>query len=447
MSAVPDMVRLIERKKRGAALAPDELRAVVDGYTAGRVPDYQMAALLMAVWFRGLDDAETVALTRAMLESGDELTWDDLPGPTADKHSTGGVGDKVSLLLAPLAAACGLHVPMLSGRGLGHTGGTLDKLEAIPGYDIHLDAAAFGRVVREAGCAVIGQGPHVAPADGRIYALRDVTGTVDCVPLITASIMSKKLAAGPHSIVIDLKTGDGAFMPDLDRARELARLLLLVGRRWGRRMTVVFSDMSQPLGRAVGHALETREAFAALRPGGLETGPRDLVELTVVLTAEMVLAAGLASDPGAAAARVREVWRSGEAFARLQRWVELQGGRIAPDREDFGLTIAPRRCPVPAPATGTLARIRLRELGRSLSGIGAARRTVDDVLDLSSGVIWEKRLGETVSEGEPLGWVHAPDGGAARAVAGQIAATVEVAPRATAPKLILDVVRESGVAG
>ncbi len=442
MNRPVDVVQLIERKKQGRALAPEEIRAVVDGYTAGRIPDYQMSALLMAVWFRGLGTEETVALTRAMLESGDQLTWDDLPGPTADKHSTGGVGDKVSLLLAPLAAACGLHVPMLSGRGLGHTGGTLDKLEAIPGYDIRLDNDAFHRVVAEVGCAIIGQGPRIAPADGRIYALRDVTGTVDCVPLITASIMSKKLAAGPRTIVIDLKTGDGAFMPDLERARLLAEMLVLVGNRWGRRMTVLFSDMSQPLGRAVGHALETHEAFTTLRPDGLENGPRDLVELTVALTAEMVLGAGLATTVEEAAERVRAAWRSGDAWSRMERWVAAQGGRIDPDRDDLGLAIAPRQCPVPAPADGVLARIRLRDFGRALAGIGAARRTVDDVLDLSGGVVWKKRLGEPVAEGEPLGWIHARDAEAARQVADIIAATVTVADEASSPPLVLDVVRE-----
>jgi len=260
MTARHDALDIIERKKRGRELDAAEIAALVDGFTRGAVPDYQMAAWLMAVWFRGLTPAETVALTDAMLNSGSRLDVGPLARPTADKHSTGGVGDKVSLLLAPLAAACGLAVPMLSGRGLGHTGGTLDKLAAIPGYRTGLANDEFLRVVAQVGCAIVGQGPGIAPADGRIYALRDVTGTVDCVPLITASILSKKLAAGPAAIVIDLKTGSGAFMPDLAAARDLATALVATAAPYGRRLSVVFSDMSQPLGEAVGHANEAREA-------------------------------------------------------------------------------------------------------------------------------------------------------------------------------------------
>ncbi len=281
-----------------------------------------MAACLMAIWFRGLDVAETIALTDAMLRSGQQLDLGGLPAPTADKHSTGGVGDKVSLLLAPLAAACGLCVPMLSGRGLGHTGGTLDKLAAVPGYRTDLDNATFLRIVGETGCAIIGQGPAIAPADGRIYALRDVTATVDCVPLITASILSKKLAAGPAAIVIDLKTGSGAFMTDLAAARALARALIDVAGHWGRRVAVVFSDMSQPLGVAVGHAVEAVEAFAALRPGGRRSAPADLVALTEDLVAEMLLLSRLDADArGGPGARARGVgWRRGAgATAGLDR--------------------------------------------------------------------------------------------------------------------------------
>lgn len=434
-----NVVSMIERKQRGQSLPAAEIADLVDGFTRDRVPAYQMAAWLMAVWFRGLDPQETEALTAAMLGSGASLDLGGLPGPTADKHSTGGVGDKVSLLLAPLAAACGLFVPMLSGRGLGHTGGTLDKLAAIPGYRCDLTTAEFVRVVREVGCSVIGQGPEIAPADGRIYALRDVTATVDCVPLITASILSKKLAAGPQSIVIDLKTGGGAFMADLEAARALARSLAAVAGRWGRRLSVLFTDMSQPLGVAVGHACETVEAFAALRPGGRAAAPADLVALTEELTAEMVLLAGLETTRPAALARVRAAWEGGEAFARLQAWVAAQGGRIDPGRDDFGLALAPRAAEVPAPRDGWVAAIACREVGHALGDLGGARRRVEDPLDLAAGLLMLAKVGTRVAAGQPLAVVLGADADRAAAAARRLAAAITVteAP-ATPPPLVLE---------
>lgn len=392
----------IEAKKRGHELDESAIADLVAGFTAGTVPEYQMAAFLMATWFRGMTPRETADLTGAMLRSGEQLDTSRLSGPTADKHSTGGVGDKVSLLLAPLAAACGLKVPMLSGRGLGHTGGTLDKLEAIPGYDIRLGNDAFLDIVERVGCAIIGQGPTIAPADGRIYALRDVTGTVDCVPLITASIMSKKLAAGPRTIVIDLKTGSGAFMRDLGQARLLAQALVDVGRSYGRRMAVVFSDMDQPLGVAIGHANETLEAFAALRPGGRGRAPRDLVELTEQLTADMVRVAGLEATPEAALDRVRAAWDEGRALAVLLDWVNAQGGRLEPGRDDFGLQPAPAAAEFTAAHEGWLQAVDCREIGLALADLGAARRRVDDALDLSAGLDYLVRVGDRVERGQPL---------------------------------------------
>jgi len=435
-----NVVPLIEIKKRGGELSAAQIDELIAGLTADAFPDYQMAAWLMSVWFQGMTDAETAALTGAMLRSGQELAWDDLAPPTADKHSTGGVGDKVSLLLAPLAAACGLAVPMLSGRGLGHTGGTLDKLEAVPGYDIHLDNDAFRRVVAEHGCAIVGQGPSIAPADGRIYALRDVTGTVDCIPLITASIMSKKLAAGPRSIVIDLKVGDGAFMTDLDQARELARRLVMVGKAYGRRMAVVFSDMSQPLGVAVGHANETLEAFAALRPGGRTSAPQDLVVLTEDLTAHMVLLAGEAANLDEARERVRGVWDDGSAFDRTLAWVAAQGGRLDPDRDDLGLDVAPRAVPVTADRDGCVSEFGCRDIGLALGEIGGARRTVTDKLDLSSGVDVLVARGDAVEKGQPLAWVRSHDQDAAKRCAERVAAAVKISAE---PAPSLDVVLET----
>lgn len=401
-----NVLEIIEAKKRGRELDEAQLTALVDGFTAGAVPEYQMAAFLMAVWFRGMTAAETAALTGAMLRSGEELDTSGLPSPSADKHSTGGVGDKVSLLLAPLAAACGLCVPMLSGRGLGHTGGTLDKLEAIPGYRIHLDNRGFLKIVAEQGCAIVGQSGSIAPADGRIYALRDVTATVDCVPLITASIMSKKLAAGPRTIVIDLKTGSGAFMTDLDRARELATALVAVGRSYGRTMAVVFSDMDQPLGRMIGHAVETIEAFAALRPGGRDRAPADLVELTEELTAEMVRGAGLVPDLAAARARVRAAWDDGSAYARLLAWVAAQDGRLDPDRADFGLVTAPLATEITAPRDGWLAAVDCRALGLALADMKGARRKVDDPLDLSCGLEFLPQVGDRLTKGDVIARVY-----------------------------------------
>ncbi len=420
-------LEIIEAKKRGQELDGAAIGELVGGFTTGAVPDYQMAAFLMAVWFRGMSPRETADLTGAMLRSGEELDVSRLTGPTADKHSTGGVGDKVSLLLAPLAAACGLKVPMLSGRGLGHTGGTLDKLEAIPGYDIRLGNDAFLDIVERVGCAIIGQGPTIAPADGRIYALRDVTATVDCVPLITASIMSKKLAAGPRTIVIDLKTGSGAFMRDLEQARRLARALVDVGASYGRRMAVVFSDMDQPLGVAIGHANETLEAFAALRPGGRARAPQDLVELTEQLTADMVRVAGVEPTPAAALARVRAAWDDGRALAALLDWVAAQGGRLEPGRDDFGLELAPAAAEFAAPHEGWLAAVDCREVGLALADLGAARRRVEDVLDLSAGLDYLARVGDRVERGQPLLRIACRDRARAAAAVERLARAVTVA--------------------
>jgi len=433
------IVEIIEAKKRGGRLEDAHIAQLVDGFTAGEVPEYQMAAFLMAVWFRGMDAEETAALTGAMLRSGEELDTGGLSAPSADKHSTGGVGDKVSLLLAPLAAACGLKVPMLSGRGLGHTGGTLDKLEAIPGYRIHMDNDEFLRLTEQVGCAIIGQSGTIAPADGRIYALRDVTATVDCVPLITASIMSKKLAAGPRTIVIDLKTGSGAFMRDLERARELARALVAVGGLYGRRMAVIFSDMDQPLGVAVGHASETLEAFRALRPEGRDAAPADLVTLTEELTADMVRVAGLAADRAAALAVVQEAWTSGRAFAKMLEWVRAQGGRLDPDRDDFGLETAPLALEVRAPAAGWLASVATRQVGLALTDLGAARRKVEDPLDLTAGLDFLPAIGDRLEPDTVVARIYARDRSRAEAAASRLTRALTVSPDPVEPRpLILD---------
>ncbi|MCA9767629.1 MAG: thymidine phosphorylase [Gemmatimonadetes bacterium] len=431
--------RLIERKRDGAALGGDEWRALISHYAAGGVPDYQMAALCMAVVFRGLEPAELVALTDAMRDSGASLPRGTGTLPRIDKHSTGGVGDTTSLILAPLLAACGVAVPMMSGRGLGHTGGTLDKLEAIPGYTIHMDNARFLGLVEECGCAIVGQSGAIAPADGRIYALRDVTGTVDCVPLITASIMSKKLAAGPRTIVIDLKTGSGAFMRDLAKARELATALVAVGQAYGRRMSVIFSDMDQPLGRAIGHANETLEAFAALRPGHRATAPADLVALTEDLVADMVRVAGLAPDHPSALAVVREAWDSGAAHDRMLAWVAAQGGRLDPARDDYGLTVAPVAHELVADRDAWLAGTDCRQIGLALADMGGARRRVEDPLDLAAGITFHPAIGDRLRVGDPVATFHAADAGKAQGAASRVAAALSWSDTAVpARDLVLD---------
>ncbi|MEZ4388612.1 MAG: thymidine phosphorylase [Candidatus Krumholzibacteriia bacterium] len=434
-----DVLEIIEAKKHGRELSTDQIASLVDGFTADVVPRYQMAAFLMAVWFRGMTPREIADLTECMRASGSQLDTSDLGGPTADKHSTGGVGDKVSLLLAPLAAACGLRVPMLSGRGLGHTGGTLDKLEAIPGYRIHLANAAFLDVVRDAGCAIVGQSGDIAPADGRIYALRDVTATVDCVPLITASIMSKKLAAGPQTIVIDLKCGSGAFMTDLERARELAAALVAVGEAYGRRMAVSFTDMSQPLGVAVGHATETLEAFQALRPDGRRTAPPDLVAITEDLTASMVHTAGLEGDREAALARVRAAWDDGRAWACLERWIDAQGGRLRYDDPDLGLAVAPVAEEVAVPGAGWLEVVDARAVGLALADLGGARLEVEDRIDHAAGIDWLVRTGCQVAAGQPLARLRGGSPAGRDRARRRLLAAVLVRPEVVAPRpLILD---------
>ncbi len=428
-----NILEIIEAKKRGRELTVAQIKFLVTGFTEGTIPEYQMSAFLMAVWFKGMTPEEIAELTGCMLRSGDELDTTQLGGPSADKHSTGGVGDKVSLLLAPLAAACGLKVPMLSGRGLGHTGGTLDKLEAIPGYRIHMDNDEFLGITAREGCAIIGQSGSIAPADGRIYALRDVTATVDCIPLITASIMSKKLAAGPQTIVIDLKTGTGAFMRTLDQARELAQALVAVGRAYGRHMSVLFSDMDQPLGVAVGHANETLEALVALRPGGREKAPQDLVLLTEELVADMVQGAGLAKDHDQALNRVQEVWTQGDAWERALAWVNAQGGVLDLDRDDLGLVVAPLAHELTAADDGWLNGMDCRQVGLALADMGAARRKVEDPLDLTSGMDFLVRIGDKVHKGDVLARFYCPRRQQAVSAAERVLAALKISAQPASP--------------
>jgi pyrimidine-nucleoside phosphorylase len=396
---------LIEHKRDGGALAPQQWAELIGEYTADRVPDYQMAALLMAVFWRGLNPEELAALTDAMLASGDRLQFDGFPLPRVDKHSTGGVGDKVSLLLAPMVACCGAAVPMMSGRGLGHTGGTLDKLESIPGFRTGLTLREARAQIEKLGCVMLGQTPEIAPADRKLYALRDVTGTVESIPLISASIMSKKLAEGLNGLVLDVKTGSGAFLPDAARATALARTMIGLGEARGCPTVALLTAMDRPLGRACGNALEMEEAIEGLRGDG----PADLMEVTYALGAEMLVLVGVAAGLDDARDRLAQVVESGEALERFGKLVEAQGGNPAVV-DDPG--ILPQALAVEvfrAPAAGFVSAVEPRRIGRAITDLGGGRRTVDDTVDPSVGFVITVKPGDQVRAGEPIASIFARD--------------------------------------
>ena len=400
------VVELIERKRDGGRLAPEEWRALMAGYAVGEVPDYQIAALAMAVYFRGMDDGETEALTTAMLESGRRLELGHLKVPRVDKHSTGGVGDKVSLVLAPLVAACGVAVPMMSGRGLGHTGGTLDKLESIPGFDTRLTLEQAVKQVERIGCALIGQTGEIAPADRRFYSLRDATATVEAIPLIAASIMSKKLAEGLTGLVLDVKTGAGAFMPKLDDAIRLATTMIALGERHGCPTVALLTDMDAPLGEACGNAVEVVECLDVMKGGG----PADLRDLTLALAAEMLLVAKVAPDRATARARAVAALGSGAALAKFRQIVQAQGGHPeVVDAPEKHLPQAPLRVEVAAERDGVVQRVEPRILGRGITALGGGRARVEDEVDHAVGYILHVRPGRAVRAGESLATVLARD--------------------------------------
>jgi pyrimidine-nucleoside phosphorylase len=408
-----------------------DIAALVAGFTRGEVPEYQMAAFCMAVFFRGMDEAEVGALTEAMLRSGDVLDLSDVPGAKVDKHSTGGVGDKVSLALAPLAAACGVKVPMISGRGLGHTGGTLDKLEAIPGFRVDLPVDRFRSLVREVGACLVGQTARLAPADRKLYALRDVTATVESIPLIAASIMSKKLAEGIDALVLDVKVGSGAFMKGIEDARALAGTLAGIGRRMGKKVTALLTAMDQPLGRAVGNALEVVEAVELLRGGG----PADLREVTVELTAEMLVLGGAAAGLPAARAKVRAAIADGRGLAKLEEIVRAQGGDPEAIRDPGRLPRAPRTYDVGAPAAGHVQAVDTEAVGLAAVALGAGRARIEDRVDPAVGLVVHKKLGDPVERGEPLCTVHEGDRSEARdRIAARLARAWSVGRAAPEPR-------------
>jgi pyrimidine-nucleoside phosphorylase len=412
-------VDLIQRKRDGGELTPAEVRDLVLGYARGDVPDYQMAAFTMAAYFRGLNPAETVALTDAMIASGERLDLHAALGRTVvDKHSTGGVGDKTSLAVAPIVAACGVPLGKMSGRGLGHTGGTLDKLESIPGFRVELSTEEFVAQIRDVGVAVIGQTANLVPADKLLYALRDVTATVDNVSLIAASIMSKKLAGGADAIVLDVKVGEGAFMKTIADARELAGTMLELGRSADRRVVCVMTDMDQPLGAAVGNALEIRETIALLRG----EAPHDVTELVLTVAAHLLSLSDLAIDTAEGRGRAEAAVRDGSAFARYERWIRAQGG----DPDEAALPTAPVVRAVESPRTGVVTRLGPVAVGAAALRLGAGRSVKDDLIDHAVGVRCLKKRGEAVEQGETLAEVHARTEAAAPQAAAEVLAAYDI---------------------
>jgi len=421
---------IIRRKRDGHALQTAEIQQFVRGLVDGSWSEGQVAALAMAVFLRGMGRDECVALTHAMLHSGRVMAWPDMPGPVLDKHSSGGVGDKISLMLAPMVAACGGYVPMISGRGLGHTGGTCDKFESIPGYTTTPEPSVFDRVVRQVGCAVIGQTADLAPADRRLYGIRDVTATVESVPLITASILSKKLAAGLQGLVMDVKCGNGAFADTPDFADTLAQSIVAVAGGAGLKASALVTDMNQVLGHTVGNALEMREAMAYLTdPSSRESRQH---AITLALGAEMLVLGGLAPTTAAATEQLQAALDSGAAAERFARMVAALGGPTdLLERPDAYLAAAPVVVPVPAPRAGVLTAMDTRAIGLAVVELGGGRRTPSDRIDMRVGLSAVRPLGAAVAAGDALAQVHAADAGAAERAVVQLQAAITLSDAGT----------------
>ncbi len=427
---------IIQRKRDGEVLTDAEIRFLIAGLLDGTVADYQLSAFLMAVFFRGMTPEETVSLTRAMLESGERYDFSDIPGVKVDKHSTGGIGDKVSMILAPLAAACGLVVPMMAGRGLGHTGGTLDKLESIPGFSVKLSADRFREALRTIGCAIIGQSEMMAPADRKLYALRDVTATVESLPLICGSILSKKLAEGAEALVLDVKVGSGAFMKSKDQAKKLARALIAVSKKSGLKCRAVLTNMDQPLGNAVGNAIEIIECIEMLKTG---SGPTDLKEVTIQLCAQMLDAAGKVRTLAEGRKLAIDRLADGSAWKKFQQMVEFQGGTLRVIHDTSLFVRAPKVAEWKAPRRGFITKMNCEELGRMVVDLGGGRKKTTDLVDPSVGLYFHKKLGAKVVAGDPLVTAYLPDGLDIPAWEKRFQAAVQISPqRKPVPKLILE---------
>lgn len=392
------MVDVIDHKRNGSALTKEEISAFVEGYTNGEIPDYQASALLMAIYFNGMTDEEQANLTMQMLNSGDRLDLSDIPGIKVDKHSTGGVGDKTSIPLAPMVAALGIPVPMISGRGLGHTGGTLDKLEAIPGFEVECSEAEFKKQVRDIKVAIVGATGNVAPADKKIYALRDVTDTVDSIPLIAGSIMSKKIASGTDALVLDVKTGTGAFMKEEADAVKLANALVKIGKSVGMNCMALISDMNQPLGNMVGNALEIQESIAILKG----EGPEDITELVMTLGSQMVVLAKKAATLAEARAKLEEVVANGSALEVFRQMIVAQGGDPRVIEDPTLMPQAKYHFELPAPQAGYVTKMTADEIGIAAMLLGGGRQAKTDVIDYAVGIELHKKVGDAVAEGESL---------------------------------------------
>ncbi len=431
------MVDLIEKKRDGKELTTEEINFIIEGYTKGEIPDYQVSAFSMAVFFKDMTQRERADLTMAMVNSGDTIDLSAIEGVKVDKHSTGGVGDTTTLVLAPLVAALDVPVAKMSGRGLGHTGGTVDKLEAVAGFHVEITNEEFVKLVNEHKIAVIGQSGNLTPADKKLYALRDVTATVDSIPMIASSIMSKKIAAGADAIVLDVKTGAGAFMKTLDGSKDLARAMVGIGNNVGRRTMAVISDMSQPLGAAIGNALEVQEAIDTLKGHG----PKDLEDLCLALGSQMVFLAGKASSLEDAENKLREVIANGKALDKFRDFLANQGGDASVVDHPERLPQAAYKIEVPAPRSGVVSEIVADEIGVAAMWLGAGRATKESEIDLAVGLMLNKKVGEAVQEGESLVTIHA-NSEDVNNVKAKILAAISIADSAEAPTLIYGTITE-----
>ncbi|SFS82522.1 pyrimidine-nucleoside phosphorylase [Paenibacillus sp. BC26] len=436
-------VDIIQKKRNGGVLSKDELSFLIKGYSQGDIPDYQLSAWAMAVFFRGMNAEETANLTMAMAESGDQVDLSAIRGIKVDKHSTGGVGDKTSLIIGPLVASCGVPVAKMSGRGLGHTGGTIDKMEAMAGFRTELTGAEFIAQMNDIGLAIVGQSGNMTPADKKLYALRDVTATVESIPLIASSVMSKKIAAGADAIVLDVKTGSGAFMKTLEDSEELAKAMVAIGTEVGRKTAALISDMDQPLGYAIGNALEVQEAIDTLHG----KGPEDLTALCLALSSHMVVLGGQASNLKEAEAMLRDRLASGAALEKFKVFVDAQGGNPQVAEDPSLLPQAPLVIEVPAEQDGYVKAIQAEELGLAAMLLGAGRATKESVIDYAVGVVMQLKVGDNVKKGDSLALLHVrEDNASVREVVKRVqqAYTFSSEPVAPSP-LLLSVVTEQGV--